>query len=41
MTHLDDDLAAWAATERMSDSEADDIFTARIVASTRPRRWAA
>jgi hypothetical protein len=34
MTSLDDDLAAWAATVRLPDSDADAIF--RRITSTPP-----
>ena len=37
MTSLDDDLAAWAATVRLPDTEADAIFQ-RITATTAPAR---
>jgi hypothetical protein len=37
MTSLDDDLAAWAATVRLPDTEADAIFH-RITGSPAPTR---
>jgi hypothetical protein len=37
MTSLDDDLAAWAATVRLPDADADAIFR-RITATPTPSR---